>query len=106
MPDKRKYSDRAAYLKRAVALRRKKIKALVVKYKGGRCQNCGYLRSVDALELHHVDSSKKTFGISGQGLTRSWKRVKNEADKCVLLCANCHREFHAGIVRLPIKSPN
>lgn len=99
MPEKRRYSDRREYLKRAVALRRKKIKALIVDYKGGCCQICGYHRSISALELHHFDHTKKYFGISGQGLTRSWKKVRREADKCVLLCANCHRETHAGLVR-------
>lgn len=85
MPDSRRYVDRAEYLKKAVALRRKKIKAMVVEYKGGRCEICGYHRSVAALELHHRDSTAKKFGISGQGLTRSWQAVKEEADKCILL---------------------
>lgn len=74
---------------------------MVVEYKGGKCKLCGYKRTVAALELHHLDASKKLFGISGQGLTRSWKSVKAEADKCVLICANCHREVHAGLVQLP-----
>ena len=101
MPDTRTYADRAEYLKKAVAMRRKTIKARVVEYKGGKCILCGYKRSIEALDLQHTDSSKKQFGISGQGLTRSWKRVKAEADKCVLICANCHRELHAGKVQLP-----
>jgi 5-methylcytosine-specific restriction endonuclease McrA len=101
MPDKRKYVDRAEYLKYAVAKRRKEIKAKVVKYKGGKCAICGYKKSVEALEFHHLDSKKKKFGISGQGLTRSWDSVKSESDKCTLLCANCHRELHANKVQLP-----
>ena len=58
---------------------------------------CGYDRCVEALEFHHLDSSRKDFGISGQGYTRSWRRIREELDKCVLLCANCHREVHAGL---------
>lgn len=101
MPDKRRYADRAEYLKQAVAKRRKKIKAMVVEYKGGKCILCGYKRSVEVFDLHHVRSTSKEFGLSSDGLTRSWKRTKAEADKCVLVCANCHRELHAGIVQLP-----
>lgn len=101
MPDKRTYADRAEYLKKAVAKRRKEIKAKAVIYKGGQCILCGYHKAIAALEFHHVNPKTKSFGISGQGLTRAWKQVKQEADKCVLLCANCHREVHVGIVQLP-----
>ena len=101
MPERRRYKDRAEYLKLAVIKRRKKIKQLLVEYKGGKCEICGYSRSSAALELHHLDAKKKLFGISGQGLTRAWYRVKAEADKCIMICANCHRELHAGVVQLP-----
>lgn len=101
MPDKRTYADRAEYLKRAVTLRRRKLKQLLVEYRGGKCVLCGYRRSVWAMDLHHIDGSKKEFGLSVRGLTRSWEKLKQEADKCVLVCANCHREIHAGVSQLP-----
>ncbi len=93
--DTRTYTNRRLYLINAVRKRRKKIRQMAVEYKGGRCENCGYSRCIDALEFHHRDSSKKDFSISEKGYTRSWVKVKEELDKCVLLCANCHREFHA-----------
>jgi hypothetical protein len=96
MPDTRRYSDRAEYLKQAVAKRRKKMRKLVVEYKGGKCTLCDYSECIDALDLHHRIASDKEFGISAGGFSRSWDRIKAEADKCVLLCANCHREVHAG----------
>jgi hypothetical protein len=49
------------------------------------------------LEFHHLETSRKDFGISGKGYTRSWSKVSEELDKCMLLCANCHREIHAGL---------
>lgn len=53
------------------------------------------------MDLHHIDASKKEFGLSIRGLTRSLDKIMKEADKCVLVCANCHREIHAGISQLP-----
>jgi len=73
---------------------------MVTEYKGGKCSICGYNKCVWALDLHHRDNSIKEFGLSVRGLTRSWEKIKLEADKCVLVCANCHREIHAGIAQL------
>lgn len=99
MSDRRIYADRAEYLKRAVAKRRKALREKLVEYKGGSCVLCGYNKRINALDLHHLDASQKDFGISSGGLTRSWEKIKTEADKCILVCANCHREIHAGIVQ-------
>lgn len=99
--EKRTYADRAEYLKRKVVERRRKLKLMLVEYKGGKCIVCGYDRYVGAFDLHHTGDSPKSFGLSMDGITRSWEKVKAEADKCVLLCANCHREIHGGIIKLP-----
>jgi hypothetical protein len=93
--DKRRYGERRQYLIRAVHARRKKVRKMAVDYKGGKCETCGYDHCIEALEFHHNDSSKKSFGISEKGYTRSWKEVAKELDDCVLICANCHRELHA-----------
>jgi len=95
MADKRTYADRREYLLDAVKRRRKNVRLKAIEHLGGRCNRCGYDRCVDALEIHHLDSSKKDFGISSRGHSRSWKRVLEEIEKCQLLCANCHREVHA-----------
>lgn len=101
MPEKRTYADRAEYLKKAVSARRRKLKEMVVKYKGGKCIICGYNGYIGAFDLHHKVDSKKEFGLSTKGLTRSWEKIKKEADKCILVCANCHREIHGGYTQLP-----
>ena len=93
--EKRRYADRRTYMIAAVRKRRKKVRRMAVAYKGGECSRCGYSRCIEALEFHHVDSSQKDFGISQDGYTRSWERVRQELEKCVLVCANCHRELHA-----------
>ena len=48
-------------------------------------------------EFHHIDARNKDFAISHDGITRRWERTEAELAKCVLLCANCHRETHAGL---------
>jgi len=70
---------------------------MAIEYKGNKCQICGYDRCAEAMEFHHLDSSEKDFGVSHKGYTRGWLKVKEEIDKCVMLCANCHREVHAGL---------
>jgi hypothetical protein len=85
----------------AVILRRRKLKEMAVEYKGGKCQNpnCGYDRYVGALEFHHPNGDKE-FGIASKGYTISWERIKQEIDKCVMVCSNCHREIEAGILNV------
>jgi hypothetical protein len=74
--------------------RRFSIKERAVEYLGGKCIDCGYNKCLQALEFDHVDPMQKEFTISG-GHCFSWEKIKNELDKCVLRCANCHRERHA-----------
>lgn len=87
----------SAYCKQCVsdqALERtKQLKAQAVAYKGGKCQKCGYSKSLAALDFHHRNPHEKEFAISSV----KWKnfdRIQPELDKCDLLCANCHRERH------------
>jgi hypothetical protein len=100
--DQRKYSDRREYLAKATSIRRLRLKKKLVDSKGGKCQVCGYSRCLIALDFHHIEESKKEFELSQRDLTRSWKKIVDEAKKCVLLCANCHREVHAGLVVLDV----
>ena len=67
-----------------------------IEYKGGECEHCGYKRYRGALEFHHKDPSQKDVLSFRPGLAK--KRFLAEVDKCVLLCANCHREEHAKIL--------
>lgn len=71
--------------------RRKKEEA--IKAFGGKCQLCGYNKCMGAMDFHHIMGEKKvdpSFAI----IQWKWDRVKEELDKCILLCSNCHREIH------------
>ncbi|HBK33849.1 TPA: hypothetical protein DEP34_02900 [Candidatus Uhrbacteria bacterium] len=98
--NKRSYARRAEYLKKAVVRRRREVREKAIAHLGGQCQICGYKRCEQALDFHHRNHKEKTFGISQKGYTRSWERVKEELKGCVFLCANCHREIHAGYTQL------
>lgn len=73
--------------------RQRKTKQLSVEYKGGKCSKCGYNKCLAALDFHHLDPNTKDKDYFNQrgGLTEN---LKSELDKCILLCANCHREEH------------
>lgn len=85
----------------AVQKRREKTKKLLIEYKGGHCEICNYNRCLSALEFHHLDSNEKDFGVAEKGYTRSLEKNKKEVDKCILVCANCHREIHEGLIVIP-----
>lgn len=77
----------------AVRSYRQRMKAKGVMYLGGKCSECGYSKSVWSLHFHHKNPAEKSFTISRyQNLC--WERVRQELEKCRLLCANCHGEKH------------
>jgi len=87
----------------AVSLRRRVVTEVLIDEAGGRCLICGYDRNPAALQFHHVDPTTKSFTLRN-GDTRSLARMRAEAAKCVLLCANCHAEVESGRTQLPVPS--
>lgn len=77
----------------AVQRARRKLKAQLVEYKGGKCEICGYDKCISALEFHHPNPDEKEFQISNCNI-KSFERLKKEVDKCILVCSNCHKELH------------
>ena len=56
------------------------------------CVDCGY-NNLLCLEFHHMRNKTDTISNmvkKGYGL----ETIKKEVDKCVVLCANCHRLRH------------
>ena len=71
--------------------RRKKLLDLF----GTKCSVCGYNKNYSALEFHHVDESTKNFGITIRECSNNnLQKLIDEAKKCIILCSNCHKEFH------------
>jgi len=84
-----------------VARWRRQAKERLVAEFGGRCELCDYDACTGALQFHHVDPSVKDFGLAMRGRTRSMDKLRSEARKCVLVCANCHAEIERGVTQLP-----
>lgn len=74
-----------------VTEQRRLLKSEAVKFLGGKCR-CGYNKSIAALDFHHRDPMSKTYNIGDLIARRKRKELFEELEKCILLCANCHRE--------------
>jgi hypothetical protein len=85
----------------AVSRRRRKMKATLVAEAGGACRLCGYSATMGALHFHHVDPATKRIELNARGVALALATLREEAQKCVLLCSNCHAEVEAG-ARLPM----
>ena len=70
----------------------------IFEYKGGACGHCssrevGYLGMYD---YHHIDPTTKLHAIATM-IDGPMDRLYAEVDKCLLLCANCHRKEHINL---------
>jgi len=75
--------------------RRRKVKWRLVEYKGGKCIRCGYKKKVAAaFSFHHRNPAIKKFALSRAMFGKAWHELKDEVDKCDLLCVRCHAEVH------------
>lgn len=77
------------------SMKRLALKERAIAFLGGKCQQCGYAKCPAAFDFHHLDPREKDFDISSR---MAWTpAMETELKKCVLLCANCHREAHYGL---------
>ena len=94
-------SDKISYEKRKESINIKKKKKIDLfrktyqELKNNKCcLKCDETKH-HLLDFHHKDDSKKDFNIG----TEAWRclnieKIIKEIEKCVILCSNCHREFH------------
>jgi 5-methylcytosine-specific restriction endonuclease McrA len=105
----RKYEDTAQYKREwnhrnrdsrysYKASRIRKIKAELIRNAGGKCQLCGLPFDGDCTSLfdfHHLNPEDKLFNLNNASINKyNLEDINNEASKCELLCANCHRLIH------------
>ena len=87
----------SCYSKR-VDRRRKELKEKAVEYAGGKCCDCGGVFPMPVYDFHHIDEDRdndrsRCISVMCRN-SRPWEVIKEEVDRCVLLCANCHRMRH------------
>ena len=83
------------------ATRKKKIWVDLKNERENKCKLCGYNKHPKCLDFHHKDPTTKLFTIA-QSEGRNIDSVYKEADKCILVCKNCHALIHAGVIQIPI----
>jgi cytochrome c553 len=76
------------------------MKRILVEEAGGCCAICGYDRCIINLHFHHVEPARKSFRMDLSG-GKALATYREEAKKCVLVCANCHGEIEAGLIESP-----
>jgi hypothetical protein len=92
---KKKYKSKCK--KCQAAYDKSRLKNIIISTIGSySCKICGYDKCIQALEFHHVNPKQKEYEINTL-LTRSEKIILEEINKCILVCANCHREIHYGM---------
>jgi hypothetical protein len=106
-PIQQKEAQRRSYLrnkeiyKKHNQKRRKERKEWFLKQLIGR--SCSICKEAEqsCLDFHHLDPHKKDERVSRLlNEFRSLERILAEMDKCILICSNCHRKLHAGILSL------
>jgi len=64
-----------------------------IEYLGGKCFDCHGVFDPAVYDFHHVDPTTKEHEPKNLHSSK-WETLRKELDKCVVLCANCHRLRH------------
>jgi 5-methylcytosine-specific restriction endonuclease McrA len=73
---------------------RERNREKIAELTGLRCVDCGFVGHHSQMDFHHLDPTKKDKNIGHLIWQRTWEKIKEEIDKCILLCSNCHRLRH------------
>jgi transcription elongation factor Elf1 len=92
---KQHYKEKTSYYVERQKRRRKKIKQEFIEFKKTlKCSRCSEDDFV-CLDFHHIDPSQKEISIATAiHNSLSMEKIKQEVDKCIVLCSNCHRKEH------------
>tara|TARA_B110000977_G_scaffold194593_1_gene271491 strand:+ start:1077 stop:1505 length:429 start_codon:yes stop_codon:yes gene_type:complete len=82
--------------KEEITRRRHDRNLLLFEYKGSKCSHCHLSepKHFEIYDYHHIDPTAKLYSMASI-MYGPLERLITEADKCILLCSNCHRKEHA-----------
>jgi superfamily II DNA helicase RecQ len=90
----RKKNRNKDYILRSRKRQERRYKEVLLTLKEPGCSLCGYNECAEALDFHHINPSNKEKCVNRFS---TLTKLRNEASKCAIVCANCHREIHAGV---------
>ena len=91
---KKSYDKDSSKYKERVKQQVDKCISFIEDYKSTHsCLICGEKRKW-VLDFHHLDPKEKEHNLGNLKHTGSFNKIKNEISKCILLCKNCHYDFH------------
>jgi len=95
--NKQYYKNNKRKERKRIANRKHELKSWFKQYKSTlKCTKCGETHRA-CLEFHHKNMEKKEFDLSESTLRKGYskERILKEIEKCIVLCANCHRKLHS-----------
>jgi hypothetical protein len=57
-------------------------------------------KTLVCLDFHHLNQNDKDMNIAALITKGSEIRLRNEIAKCAVVCSNCHRKLHAGLIQI------
>lgn len=101
--EKIKFQDPEYRAKRYLSRKkwRVKLKKIGESRKSLGCLTCDE-KEICCLDFHHKDPKLKKLCLSQFSKFTSLQQFIDELDKCIVLCSNCHRKLHAGLISLDL----
>ena len=80
-----------------------KRKEVLAEEAGGRAEDAATTSFSLPFSFIIATPRRRNSALAEAGVTRSLEKCRAEAKKCILLCANCHSAFEAGLIDLPVE---
>ena len=79
---------------------RKKLKSALVYAFGSKCCCCQHSFEDELYDFHHKNPKEKSFAIGNARTSHTKQEILDEAKKCCMVCANCHRRIEYGYINI------